>query len=70
MKSDGRGLELKCPWCGYQGKFKSRTFDIMSGLICAVLILFFLVPGALYGIWHALQEECPNCRAQVPRGPF
>ena len=66
----GRDLELKCPWCGYHGKFQKQSTDIVSLSICILLLLAGLLPGIIYGAWHSTQEECPTCRAKVPRGPF
>lgn len=66
----GRGLELKCPWCGYEGKFQKRRLEFMSVCIFILLLLTFILPGVLYAFWYSQQEECPRCRAKVPRGPF
>jgi len=66
----GRELELKCPWCGYHGKFQKRRIEFMSLLICVLLLLAGVIPGIIYAAWYSNQEECPKCRAKVPRGPF
>lgn len=66
----GRGLDLRCPWCGYEGQFRKRRIDIMSLLICIALLLCGIIPGIIYALWYSQQEECPKCRAKVPRGPL
>lgn len=70
IKELGRELNLKCPWCGYEGKFKKRSVDIFSLSILIILFICLVIPGIIYALWHSQQEECPKCRAKVPRGPF
>ena len=70
IKEPGWGKELTCPWCGYQGSFQKKHLDFMSLMIFIGLLTFFIFPGVFYALWHSNQEECPECRASVPRGPF
>jgi uncharacterized membrane protein YqaE (UPF0057 family) len=70
IREPGRGLELKCPWCGFLGKFERRRIDVLALLTCVVLLICGIIPGVIYALWHSQQEECPRCRARVPRGPF
>ena len=70
IEEPGRGLTLRCPWCGYEGQFQKKHIDVLSILICISLLLFGIVPGVVYALWYSQQEECPKCRAKVPRGPF
>ena len=70
IKEPSRGLNLKCPWCGYGGRFQKRRTNALSLLICVGLLFCGIIPGVIYALWHSQQEECPKCRANVPRGPF
>ena len=70
ISEPGRNLDLKCPWCGYHGKFQKRGNDVISVCICVLLLLAGLIPGVIFAAWYSSQEECPTCKAKVPRGPF
>jgi|WetSurMetagenome_2_1015567.scaffolds.fasta_scaffold224886_2 hypothetical protein len=70
IKETGRKLNLKCPWCGYEGKFQKRRIELMSLCIFVLLLFPFIIPGIIYALWYSNQEECPSCRAKVPRDPF
>lgn len=64
------GMTLTCPWCGYKGEFEGRKFDLFSWIIFVLLFLCGIIPGVVYAIWLGFQDRCPECKANVPRGPF
>ncbi len=66
----GRGRVLTCPWCGFRGAFNAKAWDGLSVMICLLLTFPLPLPGLVYYLWHIQQEECPECRAVVPRGPL
>lgn len=70
LEEAGRGLVLTCPWCGYTGKFQRRELEVMAVCVTIALLFFLVIPAIIYALWYGQQEECPNCRAKVPRGPF
>jgi DNA-directed RNA polymerase subunit RPC12/RpoP len=55
-------MKIKCPNCGYEGKGEKKHRG--SWLIALILLLFYIIPGAIYIIWmySEMKVNCPRCK--------
>jgi DNA-directed RNA polymerase subunit RPC12/RpoP len=55
----------RCPRCGYKGIIAQRGVIGHEVMLCAVLLIICIIPGALYYMSKDGTLYCPQCRQRV-----
>jgi len=56
-----RGM-VECPYCHNIVTPQDQQATASGCLITIVLLLFFVIPGIIYMIWHSSKKQCPRCK--------